>query len=53
MLDYNYPGNVRELKNIIEDIFVFANRVITTSDLSYEIVNISRDLPLEINDKKT
>ncbi|BDU49516.1 acetoacetate metabolism regulatory protein AtoC [Haliovirga abyssi] len=38
LIDYNYPGNVRELRNIIERIVILSNdRVISVEDLPLEL----------------
>ena len=39
MIDYPYPGNVRELKNLIQRISLFVNGEITLNDLPLEIKN--------------
>lgn len=39
MINYPYPGNVRELKNLIQRISLFVNGEITLNDLPLEIKN--------------
>lgn len=55
LVDYPYPGNVRELSNIIESSMVLSNKdKIGVEDLPEEVINYKRvrdDLPqLEIDD---
>ena len=39
-MDYDWPGNIRELRNIIErTVLLSENEIITPSDLPLEIVN--------------
>jgi transcriptional regulator with PAS, ATPase and Fis domain len=42
LLDYNYPGNVRELKNIIEKLIIFNNKCEINPDDIYNL-NINID----------
>ncbi len=47
LLNYSWPGNIRELENVIHQAIIFAkNGVITKSHLPAEIVNQSFDIPL-------
>jgi len=40
LMDYDWPGNIRELRNIIErTVLLSENEIITPSDLPLEIVN--------------
>jgi DNA-binding NtrC family response regulator len=39
LLNYNYPGNIRELENIIENLYVFCDKNAELNDLP-EMVNI-------------
>ncbi len=39
LVNYPYPGNVRELKNLIQRVSLFANGEITLTDLPSEIKN--------------
>lgn len=39
MINYPFPGNVRELKNLIQRLSLFANGEITLNDLPLEIKN--------------
>jgi two-component system NtrC family response regulator len=44
ILRYDYPGNVRELENIIHNCLVLSrNEIITSSDLPISIKNLSAD----------
>lgn len=43
LMDYDWPGNIRELRNVIERVFVMAkSRTIDTSDLGHWKSNCSR-----------
>jgi DNA-binding NtrC family response regulator len=49
MADYNWPGNVRQLKNLIESMVVLApGREITASDIPREVRETSSLLPVRI-----
>lgn len=52
--NYNWPGNIRELKNIAERVTVLADSTLITVDLlpAY-ILNISDDSHTDLNDYKT
>ncbi|MBI9031632.1 sigma 54-interacting transcriptional regulator [bacterium] len=41
LLDYDYPGNVRELKNIIEKLIIFNNKCEITPD---DVYNLNLDI---------
>ncbi len=44
LTDYNWPGNIRELENIVQQSIIFTkNNVITEDDLPSEIVSLYRD----------
>lgn len=53
--NYSWPGNIRELKNIAQQVSLFAtNRLITGSDLLEFIPNATkRNLPMLASDAKT
>jgi transcriptional regulator with PAS, ATPase and Fis domain len=59
MINYNWAGNVRELKNIIERICIFQEEeVISVNDLPKDLIEesniINNDFsPLEISEQKT
>ena len=49
MVDYDWPGNVRQLKNLIESMVVLApGREITASDIPAEVSDTSSLLPVRI-----
>ena len=41
LLNYNWPGNARELKNTVENLVVMADKVLTVNDLPDRIKNLS------------
>lgn len=44
LIDYDYPGNVRELENIIERVTVLSNgKYVSKEDLEFLIPGLSRD----------
>ena len=52
MLDYNWPGNIRELKNIISNILLFSDSdTIKKEDITFESVTI-RQRRIKKNNKK-
>ncbi|WP_348702560.1 sigma-54 dependent transcriptional regulator [Tenacibaculum sp. 190524A02b] len=51
LLNYNFPGNIRQLRNIAEQISVVEeNRVITPEKLAQYLPNIQGNLPAVIKD---
>ena len=52
LLDYNWPGNIRELKNIISNILLFSDSdTIKKEDITFESVTI-RQRRIKKNNKK-
>ena len=46
LLNYHFPGNIRQLKNIAEQISIMEeNRVITSDIIAQYLPNISGNLP--------
>ena len=33
LIDYNWPGNIRELRNVIERLIILSNDIITKKDV--------------------
>lgn len=48
LLTYNYPGNIRELENIIANFYVFASEKVTTVDLKRAFVHQPESLQLDL-----
>jgi transcriptional regulator with PAS, ATPase and Fis domain len=48
MLAYHYPGNIRELENLIASMYVFNDSIIKTKDLPQRIIIEESDNPLTI-----
>ena len=44
LLNYAYPGNIRELENIISRLYVFNEGVITSSDLPNFLINKPKNM---------
>lgn len=48
MLDHSWPGNIRELKNVMESMVITAKgKVITINDLSSEIRGVRREMDFD------
>ncbi len=48
LLNYSWPGNIRELENVIQQAMIFAqNGVITKAQLPEDVVNQSFTIPLD------
>lgn len=45
LLNYTYPGNVRELQNIVEHLAVVCDKTATEADLPLEQMDLPSDLP--------
>lgn len=53
LLNYDYPGNVRELKHILERIFLLSqNHQITLKDLPEEVVQTPKEYSSKLDYKK-
>jgi PAS domain S-box-containing protein len=49
LMNYNYPGNIRELENVIERCFILCNsEIIQPEHLPEKIRNFSKDIPKKI-----
>jgi len=48
LLAYHYPGNIRELENLIASMYVFNDSIIKTKDLPQRIIIEESDNPLTI-----
>jgi DNA-binding NtrC family response regulator len=53
LMAYNYPGNIRELENIIEGLYVFCDKTVLPSDLPRRLTSFSPQpvLPLQMAEK--
>lgn len=43
--NYSWPGNLRELKNVVQRAYIMADRIITTAELPDDVVNPAQDAP--------
>jgi len=50
LLHYEYPGNIRELINIIDNLYVFAEKKAKLSELPYYLNNTEADCSLKLED---
>ena len=50
LLSYSYPGNVRELENLVESLYVFNEEKIDTTDLPDRIKNVPEEKSLHWKD---
>lgn len=51
LLQYDWPGNIRELRNAIERLVVFAtDGTIREEDLPYSVQSQAKQLPVELPD---
>ena len=50
LLTYDFPGNIRELQNFIDNLYVFATEKAGLSDLPYYLKNITEKNSLKLAD---
>lgn len=49
MQTYNYPGNIRQLENLIERLYVFNENIITGKDLPLNMIQTDEEKPLNMD----
>lgn len=50
ILNYSFPGNIRELENFIESLYVFCDNVVSPSDLPERFLHIDETASLKWQD---